>query len=74
MISCFGSRKSVASDAAMSEWVTGHLADSMNRLGPVVDDYQKDNLFGEQDGNRIEWHHQSRFATDENTAAQFLMA
>lgn len=33
-------------DAALTEWATGDLPDAMNWLGPVIDDDEKDDLFG----------------------------
>ena len=48
-------------DTAIAEWATGDLADTMNILGNVLDDNDKDYLFGQQGcdtlirGNRDRW-------------------
>ncbi len=35
-------------DAAMAEWATGNLTDTMIYLGPIVDDHDRDELFGKR--------------------------
>jgi Ca2+-binding RTX toxin-like protein len=40
-------------DAAMAEWATGNLADTFSFLGPIIDDDEKDDLFGEKGINTI---------------------
>ena len=35
-------------DSALTEWATGDLADTMNLLGNVLDDDDRDRLFGEK--------------------------
>jgi len=40
-------------DSAMSEWATGDLADTFSFLGPIVDDNDKDDLFGEKNNDTI---------------------
>ncbi|MCP4783500.1 MAG: hypothetical protein GY903_08230, partial [Fuerstiella sp.] len=37
-----------ALDTAMTEWASGNLADTMDILGNVLDDDDKDDLFGEK--------------------------
>lgn len=40
-------------DSAMSEWAAGNLADTLNILGAVIDDGNKDKLFGEKDDDEM---------------------
>ncbi len=40
-------------DSAMAEWATGDLADTFSFLGIIIDDDEKDDLFGEKDDDII---------------------
>ena len=42
-----------AVDAAMAEWATGDLDDTLVWLGAVIDDNDKDKLFGEEDDDEL---------------------
>ena len=40
-------------DAAMAEWANGDYMYTLGLLGPVIDDHDKDRLFGEQDKDKL---------------------
>jgi hypothetical protein len=40
-------------DAALTEWASGDLADALDLLGPIIDDGDRDKLFGEKDRDEL---------------------
>ena len=37
----------------MAHWATNGMADALLALGPIVDDEDKDDLFGDQDDDQL---------------------
>jgi len=40
-------------DTALAEWASGNLADAMTSLGPIIEDNDRDRLFGKKDDDEL---------------------